>query len=227
MFVLRSALPTSGVEAWIGVDNNPRSTGRPIIWAAVVAVLDHRELRDGQPVVQSVLRIHQPDCITTNRAILGAVFHRHAFDHGAVQAAVFLDQRGAFHRQQLAQRILASVFGDLRVQLGNGCAQPSCKDCVGIGVPLGRAAIGARNRVVEAAIAQSLEVIEQDSFDFGFGQCGHARIGLVTCANVAKTRSTSAMLRNAKHTRSAFPSCIMSSSAECRPYCFSPVLLTV
>lgn len=122
------------------------------IRAAVVAVLDHRELRDGQPVVLPVLRVDQARGAAADRAILGTVFHPHAFDHRPVQPAAFFDQRGALDRQQLAQGILAGVLRDLRVQPGHRRAQT------------------AGPGIIDAGIAQCGKVTEQDGFNFGFGE---------------------------------------------------------
>ena len=143
------------------------------IRAAVMAVFDHGELGNGQPVVLVLLRIHQSHRIAADRAIRSPVFHRHTFHHGAMQAAVFLDQRGAVAGDHPPQGIFARILGNLRVQPGNGRAQAPGKDGVGTGRAFRAAAIGAGNRVIQAGIAQCPKMIEKDGFDFGFREGGH------------------------------------------------------
>jgi hypothetical protein len=85
-----------------------------------------------------------------NAPIRIAVFHRHAIGKQAVDAAVFLDQRTGFARQQPADRFRSRRFGKRGVEIGHSIFEAWQQDDVGKGLPFGRHAvrcngIGPRN----------------------------------------------------------------------------------
>ena len=86
----------------------------------LVFVLDHGELVDRQPVVG--LPVVEVDCAglrAPDRAVGGAVLHRHAFHQYAVKGAIAGLQRGPFRADQLAEGVVQRFGGKVGVEPGS------------------------------------------------------------------------------------------------------------
>ncbi|MCP9840248.1 hypothetical protein KBY93_06310 [Synechococcus sp. J7-Johnson] len=140
--------------------------------AVVLAVAD-AELIHHQPVVGAgISEIHQPHMVAGDAAIGPGVFHWNPLPQQAVEGAVRLHQRRRGQAQQLAQGLLTGLFGDGRVELADGLAQPAHQHHIAERLPFRRRFTGGEIRAMAHRIAQLLEPAEGRLFDEGFVE-GH------------------------------------------------------
>ena len=86
--------------------------------AAIVVILDHRELIHRQPVValydsSKSIKLRY---ISSDTPVFAGHLHRHSLDQVLVQAAVLLDERGGLGLLHLAQHLLKGLAGQVRVE---------------------------------------------------------------------------------------------------------------
>jgi hypothetical protein len=125
------------------------------IGSAVVLRLDHRELIDHEPVVRvHVDKIDQSSLVPFDRAIGARVFHIHAVAQHLVEGPVRWNQRAGCDPQDLAQRLLLSVFRDGWIESVNGLAQAPYEDHVAERLPFGLWFAGSDLRTMPDGISE-------------------------------------------------------------------------
>ncbi len=145
------------------------------VGAAIVFVLDHRELVHRQPVVGlDVVEIDQTGSVAADAAVLPRHLDRHARDQVAVQAAVLLDEGGSLRLPHLAEHLLQRRGGQVRVEAGERLAEPAGQQHLVVAAPLRRRAFRAHVRPMNHGIAQSGEPCESRVFDIRFGKTAHS-----------------------------------------------------
>ena len=175
----------------------------------VVLALDHRELVRRQPVVRiDVLEIRQPDEIARDAPVLAAILHRHSVPQHRMERPVRLRQRGRPHPQHLAERLLLSLVGNLRIQPPNRRLQPPRQNHLAERIPLRRRLPRCHVRPMPDAIPQLPEPSQGRVFDDGFVQ---AHVGIFWPI----LRNLAARSPGAEKTISLPRLCMFSSPLDC------------
>ncbi len=131
------------------------------VGAAILAVLDHRELVDGEPVVRAdVIERDQPDLVALDDAVVAMELDIDAFGHQPMDAAVLLDERGRLRVEHAGDGFGAGAGRNGWVQPIDGGFQPLAQDHVAVARALGAGGIGrdvgaVRGRVAEGARSSS------------------------------------------------------------------------
>ena len=154
------------------------------VGAAVVAVLDHGELVDREPVVGAGVVGEHLDLCAADSAIGGAVLDLDAVDQEVVGGVVALDQTGAVDAGQLAQRLGQRGRRQVGVEAGQGRFETAKQDHLGVIGALGRGHAGREVGAVGEAVALGGEPFEgglfEDVFVHGRGH-GYTCCGFASC----------------------------------------------
>ena len=136
---------------------------------AVVAGFDDGELIHREPVVRErVVEIHQSHLVALDRAVGPGILHVHAIAQHLVKGAVRPGERRRPHAQHFAQRLLARLFRNLRIQPRHRRPQSSDQHHLSERIPLRRRLAGREMRPMSDRIAQLPEPAERGIFDGGF-----------------------------------------------------------
>ena len=147
---------------------------------AGVLILGDCELVDRQPVVAGgFVEVDNLNLRPANGAVAHPVLHRHALHQHPVKGAVSSLQRGSLRSDQLAKGILQRVGGQVRVQSGQGIAQPLGQHYLAVFGPLRTRRIGSDVRSVSHLPADIHQPLEGDLLDVGFGEGGHSPVSLM------------------------------------------------
>ena len=136
----------------------------------------HAELVDRQPVIgRHIGEVDQPHARAAGLPVL-LELHRHAIDQPALQLSVGVDQARHVGIDDTAQRVVPGRGRNLRVEPGDGSAQPVDQDHVAVGIALGAGRLGVGRgdvRAVGSGPAEAGQPAEQGLFDCVFADPAH------------------------------------------------------
>ena len=135
----------------------------------------HRELVHRKPVVAvGIGEVEDPYLSSRDRAISSAIFHRDPVHQRPMEGAVARFQGRSLRTRELAEGVVQSFGGKIRIEGGERLAQAVCQDhlrvVLAFGGQLARCDVGA----VPDCVAEALQPGEGGLLHDGLGEGGHA-----------------------------------------------------
>ena len=141
-----------------------------------MVILDDGELVHGQPVVVARrVEVERPRLRAGDRAVLTAVFHRHAIHQQVLDSPVARLGSRSLGPRELAERLVERLGGKIRIQPVERAPQGARKHDITIGGAQGVASGGQCVLTRDNRVTQLTKPIEHSLFDNRLGEGGHGR----------------------------------------------------